>query len=124
MSLRVLDYLYIFLVIAFTVYGQIILKWRVNLVGEAPAELIGKFRFILSLLLDPGIISSFLAAFLASIAWMLAMTKFELSYAYPFMALNFVLVLLLSSFLFGDSITLQKVIGVLVIGIGVFISCK
>jgi len=44
-------------------------------------------------LFDPLIFSGFASAFIASFFWMAAMTKFELSYAYPFMSRVFVLVL-------------------------------
>ena len=39
------------------------------------------------------------------------MTKFEISYAYPFMSLSFVLVFGLSIFLFQESVTFAKVAG-------------
>lgn len=109
---RFLDYLYIVATIGFTVYGQLILKWRIPKFGPLPADSLEKLKFLISLLLDPAIFSGFAAAFLASLAWMAAMTKFELSHAYPFMSLNFVVVLLLSGWLLSEPVTLQKVLGV------------
>ena len=46
---------------------------------------------------------------------MAAMTKFEISVAYPFMSLAFVLVLLLSALFFQEPITLGKVLGMILI---------
>jgi uncharacterized membrane protein len=109
---RVLDYLYILATIIFTVYGQLILKWRIGKFGSLPSEISDKFNFFLLLFLDPAILSGFAAAFLASLTWMAAMTKFELSYAYPFMSLNFVLVMLLSTGLLGEPISVLKAVGV------------
>ena len=43
------------------------------------------------------------AALVAGMAWMAAMTQLELSHAYPFMGLTFILVLLLSGFLFSGA---------------------
>ncbi len=118
MTHRILDYLYILATIIFTVYGQLILKWRIENFGSLPTEALDKLKFLLSLLLDPAIFSGFAAAFLASLAWMAAMTKFELSYAYPFMSLNFVLVMLLSIVILGESISVLKAIGVSFIVLG------
>jgi multidrug transporter EmrE-like cation transporter len=117
-------YIYIVLTILFTVYGQLVLKWRLKGVGELPDELPAKFRFLISLLVDPIILSGFVAAFLASLAWMAAMTRFELSHAYPFMALNFVIVLMLGGGLLGEAVSLQKVIGVLLICIGTVVAAR
>jgi len=119
---RFLNYLYIVATIGFTVYGQLILKWRIAKYGALPADPFGKIKFLISLLFDPVIFSGFGAAFLASLAWMAAMTKFELSHAYPFMSLNFVVVLLLSGWLLSEPITLQKAAGVVFIVLGTVVA--
>jgi len=116
--LRLFDYIYILVTIALTVYGQLILKWRIASLGSLPVGFCDKIKFLISLLYDPAIFSGFTAAFLASLAWMAAMTKFELSHAYPFMSLNFVVVLLLSGWLLNETITTPKVLGVGLIVIG------
>jgi len=79
---------------------------------SASPELVDKFKFLLGILFDPVIFSAFAAAFLASLAWMAAMTRFDLSHAYPFMSLNFVVVFLLSGLLLSESMTMQKSLGV------------
>ena len=65
---RSLNYLYICATIAFTVYGQLILKWRIAQVGQLPAELLDRLKFLFGLLLDPAIFSGFVAAFLRPLA--------------------------------------------------------
>lgn len=120
--LRPFDYLYIFATIAFTVYGQLILKWRIATMGPLPTNVVGKVSFLVSLLFDPLIASGFAAALVASFAWMAAMTKFELSHAYPFMSMNFVVVLLLSGWLLNEPITFQKAFGVALIVLGTVVA--
>lgn len=121
---RLFDYVYILATIAFTVYGQLILKWRIGQLGVLPAGTFDKLKFLIGLLFDPAIFSGFAAAFLASLAWMAAMTKFELSHAYPFMSLNFVVVLLLSGWLLSEPISLQKVFGVALIVLGTLVAAR
>jgi uncharacterized membrane protein len=121
---RITDYLYIFATIFFTVYGQMILKWRIAKMGVLPIEPIPKIKFLIFLLFDPAIFSGFAAAFLASLAWMAAMTKFDLSHAYPFMSLNFVIVLLLAGWLLSEPISLQKVLGISLIVIGTIVAAR
>jgi uncharacterized membrane protein len=121
---RFIDYSYIIATICFTVYGQLILKWRIAKYGELPSELSEKLLFLTSLLLDPVIFSGFAAAFLAALTWMAAMTKFDLSHAYPFMSLNFVAVLLLSSWVLNETITLAKITGVALIVLGTVVAAR
>lgn len=121
---RYINYLYIFATIGFTVYGQLILKWRITKFGPLPADISEKFKFLILLFLDPGILSGFAAGFLASLAWMAAMTKFDLSHAYPFMSLNFVVVLLLSGWLLNESMTPQKIIGIGLIVLGTIVAAR
>ena len=121
---RRLDYLYILATIAFTVYGQLIFKWRIAQFKAPPEALVEKLRFLLGIIFDPAIFSGFLSAFLASLAWMAAMTKFELSHAYPFTSLNFVIVLLLSGLILGEPITQSKMTGVILIVLGTMVIAR
>jgi multidrug transporter EmrE-like cation transporter len=121
---RFYDYIYIFLTIGLTVYGQLILKWRISSVGPLPENSLQKMKFLISLLADPAIFSGFVAAFLASLAWMAAMTKFDLSHAYPFMSLNFVVVLLLSGWLLSEPASIQKIVGIAFIVIGTVVAAR
>ncbi|WAH63828.1 EamA family transporter [Xanthomonas hortorum] len=121
---RPLDYLYIVATIVFTVYGQVILKWRIGKLGALPPEALAKLKFLVMLLFDPAIFSGFAAAFLASLAWMAAMTRFELSHAYPFMSMNFVIVVLLSGWLLSEPLSWQRLIGVGLIVAGTVVAAR
>lgn len=119
-----MGYFYIFGTIFFTVYGQIVLKWRMNSVGSLPEGTGEKIIFLVKVLFDPWILSGFLAAFVASFFWMAAMTKFDISYAYPFMSSAFVLVFLLSVVLFHEPVTWQKVVGLILIVAGIIVTSR
>lgn len=118
------NYLYIFGTILFTVYGQLVLKWQVSQAGPFPVESAGKVWYMLCLLLNPWVISGIAGAFLAFLCWMAAMTKFELSHAYPFMSLAFGLVLGLSVLFFHETITVPKVVGLCFIVLGIIIGSR
>ncbi len=103
-----MNYLYIFAAIFFTNYGQIILKWRLNQLGSLPETLFGRISFLGSGLLDIYIISGFVSAFVASIFWMAAMTKFKITVAYLFMSLSPALVFLVGEFFLGKRLPGEK----------------
>ena len=119
-----MNYLYILATVIFTIYGQLILKWRIANYGALPDLFTEKIVFLMKLFLDPFILSGFFAAFLAALSWMAAMTKFDISHAYPFMSLSFILVLILSGLIFNEPITLFKIIGLTLIIIGIAIGSQ
>jgi len=119
-----IGYLYIFLTIFFTVYGQLILKWRVNHFGQLPIEMLEKVYFFLKLAVDPFIVSGFFSAFIASIFWIAAMTKFDVSFAYPFMSAAFILVLIFSVLIFKEPFTWHKFIGLVLIVSGILVTSQ
>lgn len=117
-----MGHVYIALCIIFTVYGQLILKWRINAVSSFPDPLAEKMLFLVKLILtDFFIFSGFVSAFVASIFWMAAMSKFAISYAYPFMSLAFVVVMILSAFFLGENLNATKIVGTTLIVGGLII---
>jgi multidrug transporter EmrE-like cation transporter len=55
---------------------------------------------------------------------MAAMTQFDISHAYPFMSLNFVLVLILSWLLFHEPLTGPKIAGMALIVAGIIVGSR
>lgn len=118
-------YLCVFATIILTVYGQIILKWRImSLQVELPEGVGGKFMRLIMLFTDVYILSAFISAFLASLFWMAAMTKLEITKAYPFMSLAPALVFVLGVVFFGESFSWGKIIGLVFIVLGIVITVK
>jgi len=119
-----IEYFYILGTILFTVYGQLVLKWQISQAGPLPMALMDKIIFLLSQFTNLWILSGFAAAVIAALCWIAALTKFELTYAYPFMSLSFVLVLGLSVPLLHEAITAPKVIGMALIVAGIIIGSQ
>ena len=110
--------------VALTVFGQLVFKWRIDEAGDVPNGTSEKLRFILELAIDPWVIAAMASALLASVTWGAALTRFELSFAYPWMSLSFVSVLVLGALLFSEAVAVGKVIGVLLICAGVFVGSR
>jgi drug/metabolite transporter (DMT)-like permease len=119
-----MGYVYIFSMVLLTVYAQLILKWRVDVAGGLPADFSDKLSYLARLVTNPWVISGLSCGFLAFLCWTLALSYFELSFAYPFTSLSFVLVLVLSVLFFGETPTPTKVIGILLILVGLFVSSR
>lgn len=106
--------------IAFTVYGQLILKWRLEQLEPNTAEQ----RSVLGTLphlLDPWVLSGFAGAFIAALCWMVALSRLPLTVAYPFMSVSFVVVLALGGMLLGEHVSGMQWLGVTVVMLGLIL---
>ncbi len=107
--------------ISFTVYAQLMLKWRVGRLEAMPETWPARLRWAVGFGLDPWLLSCFFAGFLAFACWVLVLRDMELSRAYPWIGLSFILVAWLSSVFFSEPLTWPKVIGtgLVVLGLAV-----
>jgi len=119
-----MNYLYVFGTILFTVYGQMILKWRINKLNWSmiDSNLIERIVHYLKLLFDPFVFSGFVCAFAASVCWTMAMSKFEITKIYPFMSISPGIVFILGIVIFNETFTIGKVIGLVLIVTGTIIT--
>jgi len=121
----ILNHLYLLLAISFAVVSQLIIKWQMSAFSFDDYETWqDKFALAFSMLLNPYIIISLILTLLAGVAWMISMTKFEISYAYPFTLLGLVLVTIFSVIFFGESINTYKIAGIAVIILGIVLISK
>lgn len=111
-------YFYVFLTIALTVYGQMVIKAR----ATELARLAQGREFLLSMFLDPWVLSGLCAALAASATWMLAVRTANLSAIYPIMALTFVIIPILAVVTFGEKLAPVQVVGIALIVVGVALS--
>ena len=116
------NHFYIFLSISFAVISQLIIKWQMSAFyfgnNETWQE---KYTIAFSMLLNPYIIISLVLTLLAGLSWMIAMTKFDISYAYPFTTLGLVFVTTFSVVFFGEAINAYKIGGIVLIIFGVVV---
>ena len=120
----VLGHVFIALTLFFTVYGQLVLKWQMGSAGPMPDGGGDKLMFLLRQFANPWILSGFVSAFVASLAWMAAMTRFDLGYAYPFMSLAFVIVMLFGIAFLGELPSVRKVLGTLLVMAGLVVIAR
>lgn len=101
--------------IALTSTGQLILKKGLLSVGAIEGINIKFFR----MLIHPQVFLGISLAALGWVAYVLALSKAELSYTYPIWSLTYVIVPLLSLFIFKESMSLLKIGGLSFIFLGV-----
>jgi multidrug transporter EmrE-like cation transporter len=63
--------------------------------------------------------------FLAAVVWLFALARIEVSMAYPYVGLGFILTMILGKFVMGDAVTATRLFGTILISVGVvFVSWR
>lgn len=107
--------------IIFAAFGQVSWKLGMNQAGQlATLDL----ATLSTVLLNPHVLLGFVMYGLSTIFWLIALSKKDLSFVYPFISLTYILVLILSSLVLKESIGLNKVFGTLAIVIGLIIIAR
>lgn len=101
--------------------GQVSWKMGMNQAGQLSAI---NYTTLSAVLMNPYVLLGFLMYGLSTIFWLIALSKKDLSFVYPFMSLTYIFVLVLSSLVLKESIGVNKVVGTLAIIIGLLIIAK
>ena len=79
---------------------------------------------ISGLVLNPFIAAGVFLHVMALFTWLYVLKHVDVSYAYPFISMGFVIVLLLSYFLFNEAVNLYRIAGVASIILGIILVGK
>lgn len=103
-------------------FGQILL--RAGAMQEEPVSLANGFRpgTWVSLLSNGKVLSGLLCWTLSTLIWLAVLTNAQLSYAYCLGSINYVFVPLLSCYLLAEAVQPIRVIGMVLITAGVFVT--
>lgn len=114
----------ILLSVAITAAAQLVLK--VGMTSPPVQRLIdqGFSVRLIGIFLDPYVIGGLFLYFSAAMMWLFVLAKFEVSYAYPFVALGFVITALAGWLLFDDAMSTGRVLGTLLICAGVVLVAR
>lgn len=114
-------YLLVFISVATMTAAQLLLKKGLIAVDQFPQNFSQLIPVFLKVYTNPYVISAVFLAILTALAWVLAVSKAQLSFLYPFMALSYVLVALFSLLFFKEDVGVLRWLGIIVICAGVFI---
>jgi multidrug transporter EmrE-like cation transporter len=107
------------------IIGQVLLKRGTMTQGEMTLHAHKLWSTIWKIALNPFIISWILFAGLSAFLWIFVVSRFELTFAYPIsLSLSYVLIALLSWWIFGEHLPPARLIGLLVMCVGIFLVYK
>jgi drug/metabolite transporter (DMT)-like permease len=101
--------------------AQILLKKGMLSIGYFEFHFQNFFPIIKKVTINLYILSG-LASYVISVAiWLLVLARAEVSYAYPFLSVGYVVVTLMGYLIFQESLSWMRVIGIAVIIVGVLL---
>jgi len=106
---------------ALTVTGQVLLKIGINHVTSQVGAFSLDPRVLWATFTDWRVILGFALVFGGAIFWLGVISRVDLSFAYPLLALNYVIILIPSRILLNEAVSPVRLIGALIIVIGVIV---
>ena len=109
--------------ILFTVFtnflSQIMLKKGMTTIGHFEMSMSGLMSIVNDVLFNWHITGGIIVMVISMTAWLVVLSRAEISFAYPFLGISFVMITAYGYFVLGEAVTLWRVAGVLFICCGV-----
>jgi drug/metabolite transporter (DMT)-like permease len=112
--------LLIVLTVMINTTGQFVIKTGVNRIGKISIteNFLGT---IIKAFTSWIIIGGFGLYFMSAVLWIIILSRAELSWAFPILSLSYVITVLISPMLLNETFSIQRLLGTLVICVGVFL---
>ena len=114
-----MPYLFAVITLVGTIAGQLLLKKGLLSVGEFHASFRELVPFLSKAFTNAHVLASIFLVLAASLSWILAVSKAELSHIYPLMGMTYVFVALFSVAFLKEHVTYMGWIGITLVSIGV-----
>lgn len=114
------DYVWLFTSIFLGACGQVMLKLGVNQLGQINLNRAEIFHALISIFTNLWVVCGAVFFVTSMILWIKCISNMELSKAYPTVSLSYLLVFLFSVMLLHESVSLDKVVGLVLIIAGVY----
>jgi multidrug transporter EmrE-like cation transporter len=116
--------IYILVSVLLSAVGQILLKKGMNDLGPMTINMRQLLGTLWRMGTNPYVFIGLFVYVIGVVFWLAALSMVDLSYAYPFASLSYIVMLVAAWLLFGEQISLLRLIGTLVVCLGVILIAK
>jgi drug/metabolite transporter (DMT)-like permease len=116
--------LYILTAVVSGAAGQLLLKSGMARLGPVSLGLNTLGPVLLRIATNPFVVGGLAIYGLSTVFWLAALSRAQLSYAYPFVSLNYLIILLVSWRLFDEHLSPARLVGTFIVALGVLIIAK
>jgi len=104
--------------------AQLFLKAGTNRIGEFAFSFDNVMPIGMKIASSPFILAGLSCYVVSVVAWILGLSRVPVSIAYPMLSVGYIVNAFAAYFLFGESVTAQKLIGIGFIIVGVFLVAR
>ena len=104
--------------------AQLLLKAGTNAVGQFEFSAANIVPVGMKLALEPHIMGGIGCYVVSVVVWVLGLSRVEVSIAYPMLSIGYVLNAVAAWYLFGEAVTVTRLIGIGIIILGVYIVAR
>lgn len=122
-----LNYLVLALImvdVALNVVGQLSLKYGMSKLGNFALSWSTLPPVFVRAAFNPYVCLGLLCYGLGFLVWLVVLAKAEVSYAYPLISLGYVFTAILARLLIGETVTMTRMTGIMIICLGVFLVAR
>ena len=114
------------------IFTGVLLNAAAQLLLKAGTNAVGQFEFSaqnivpvgMKLALEPHVAGGVACYVVSLVVWIMGLSRIEVSIAYPMLSIGYVLNAAAAWYLFGESLTAQKLLGIAFIVAGVFLVAR
>lgn len=116
---------FIILSVCMSAVAQLLLKGGMSSVSVQRALAQGpSFKAAFDVFTNIGVLSGLFVYFASALVWLIVLSKVEVSLAYPFVSLGLVLTAVMGHVLFGEALSTQRIIGIMLVCVGVAVLAR
>ena len=117
-------FFFIVFTVIFNAAAQLLIKKGVLVLGSESFNLKFFITNIDKIIFNPFIILGLICMTLSMMSHIISLSKFELSYAFPFISITYVIVFIGSFYLFNENLSILRVFGLILIILGTMFVAK
>lgn len=115
------NYLLIIVSVLLNASAQLFIKRGMTTIGSVTLSANGISSLALKAITNMPIIMGMLAYAVSILLWMIVLSRVNVSIAYPFLSIGYIFTAVFAFFLFNEPFTVQKILGILIICLGVIL---
>lgn len=107
--------------IGLTVTGEVLLKLGMNVVRDDVGAFSAELPVLVRTFTEWRVVLGFALIFSGALFWLGVISRADFSFAYPLLALSYVIALLPARFVIGEQITANRLVGAFIVVVGAII---
>jgi multidrug transporter EmrE-like cation transporter len=104
--------------------AQLCIKQGMNMIGNVSLDAGAVLAMIPRASINPYILAGLACYVISVLVWMIVLSKVEVSLAYPFLSIGYIITAFVGYFFMGETLGLYKVLGIVTICAGIGIMFK